>query len=212
MRKYLLLLAAAAFIAAPRVAHAGYTATTTTDTALTPDANGDNIANVGETFTVLNGGFNAYTADGPTDPQLNNSDIAQYHYDLNGTATSVSGLNVTYTGNYRIYYNALSPDVSIGNFTINALFDANTGVAALNGTLSETSAPFGPPFQDLGAYPLVTYTGTYTPVVFGAGLQNTGTVQGVIRAQGAASPEPGSMALLATGLLPFAGMLRRRRK
>jgi hypothetical protein len=214
MRKYLLLLAAAAFIAAPRTAHAGYTATLGTTTVATPDNVGNNgIADVGDGFSITNGSFSGYTADTAADPQLTGGDLAQYHYNLNGTAASVVGNVVTYTGNYEILYAALSPQVSVGNFSIVATFDA-LGGAALNGTLTETSAPYGAPFQDLGAYPLVTFTGDFQSVTHVPGSpNNTGLLtNGKIVAAGAPVPEPGSMALLATGLLPFAGLLRRRRK
>jgi hypothetical protein len=207
MRKYLLLLAAAAFIAAPRAANAGYTAVTGTDAVLTPDTNGNLIADVGETFATAGPGtFVAWLPDGPTDPQINNNDLNLYGYSLNGAVTAVAGNKVTYGGTYKIQYfdpSQLVFDVSTGTFVIDATFDPNGG-AALDGWLFQTAGPAHPAFQDLGYCGPVSYKGTYAPVTFG----RNGTIQGVLTTS--CIPEPGSMALLATGLLPLLGLRRRK--
>lgn len=218
MRKYMLLLAAAALMAAPRAAHAGYTATLAPTVASTPDsvsgsaANG--IADIGETFTVAGGGFSNFVSDnGWNDPQLNAGDLGNYSYNLNGAVASITGGVVTYKGTYSINYAGFGGNpVSAGDFTIDAIFSSQT-FATLSGTLVQTSSS-GAPFGDLGAYSLVTFSGTFAPDANNsAGSQsNTGILNGTITAHGGAIPEPGSMALLATGLLPMAGMLRRRRK
>lgn len=211
MRKYLLLLAAVAFIAAPRAANAGYTAVTGTDTVLTPDSNGNLIADVGETFaTAAPGTFASFMPDGPTDPQINNNDLNLYTYSLDGAVSAVAGTMVTYTGNYKIQY--LDPssvvfDVSKGLFTIDAAFDANGG-AMLDGWLNQVDGPSNPAFADLGYLGPVSYKGTYVPTIMGQGRENRGTIQGTLTCPGI--PEPGSLALLATGLLPLLGLRRRK--
>jgi hypothetical protein len=219
MRKYLLLLAAAALIAAPRAAHAGYTATTGVDTVLTPDSNGNGRADVGEIFASIGsvargtstGTFAAFLPDGPSDPQINNADIGLYGYNLTGAVASVnSPTDVTYTGTYKIQYfdpSATVYDVSTGTFNIDALFNTS-GVADLNGTLTQVTGPSNPAFADLseGGFPVV-YKGTYTPTVFG----QQGTIQGTLTLRGTQPvPEPGTMALLSTGLLPLLGLRRRK--
>ncbi|HEY3414042.1 MAG TPA: hypothetical protein VGM51_13455 [Armatimonadota bacterium] len=219
MRKYLLLLVAAAFIAAPRAAHAGYTAVTGVDAVLTPDTNGNHMADVGETFDTTpmpvrggtSGTFTAFAPDGPTDPQINNADLGLYGYSLMGAVTAVNGTQVTYKGNYKIQYFDPSSavfDVSTGTFSIDALFDANGG-AALSGLLTQVAGPSNPAFADLSeGGQLVSYTGTYTPVVFG----RDGVIKGTLRlpAGTAPIPEPSSLAFLATGLLPLLGIRRRK--
>lgn len=219
MRKYLLLLAAAAFIAAPKAAYAGYTAVTGVDTVLTPDSNGNGIADVGETFATAtipvrgatSGTFALFTPDGAGDPQINNADLGLYGYSLTGAVTTaISPLEVVYTGDYKIQYFDPSSaifDVSTGKFSIDALFDT-TGKAALNGTLNQVTGPSNPAFADLseGGFPVV-YKGTYAPVVPG----QTGVINGTLTLRGTQPiPEPSSLAFLATGLLPLLGLRRRK--
>ena len=220
MRKYLLLLAAAALLAAPKPAVAGWTAVTGTDPILTPDSNGNFRADVGEIFTSpgtlgTSGTFTSYVPDSILDPQILGADLSRYRYDLNGAVTAAAGLNATYGGSYLIYYDSnangkwdgLGIDYrdSAGTFTLNAAFNPGNGTAALTGTLSQLLGPSDPAFRDMAAGSTVSYTGTYTPVVFG----QTGTIQGVLRNNGQV-PEPGTLALLGAGLLPLLGLRRRK--
>jgi hypothetical protein len=217
MRKYLLLLAAAALLAAPRPAQAGFVAVTGTDTVNTPDSNGNLMADVGEVFatTPVGGSIVSWTPDTPLDPQINNADLARYRYSLNGTVQTVDygiGL-VKYGGVYQIYYdlndNMLNDDgliVSTGNFDINASFASGPSPASLQGTLTQTSGPNNPSFADFGPYGPVLYSGTYTATVPG----QQGTIQGTLTSRVPAIPEPGTMALLSAGLLPLLGLRRRK--
>lgn len=220
MRKYLLLLAAAAFIAAPKAAYAGYTAVTGTNTVLTPDTNGNGKGDLGETFATetipirgaTSGTFAMFTPDGPSDPQILGADLGLYGYSLNGAITTVvSPAEVVYTGAYKIQYFDPSSaifDVSTGTFSIDALFNTS-GVAALNGTLNQTAGPSNPAFRDLseGGNPVV-YKGTYTPRSVG----ETGVIEGTLTLRGTTPPvpEPSSLAFLAAGVLPLLGLRRRK--
>jgi hypothetical protein len=230
MRKYLLLLAVAAFFAAPKPASAGWTAATNRFQVDTPDANANNIADVGELFVTsdlgaprlrTSGMLVSYTPDGATDPQLNNADLGLYGFSLDGTALSVvqtpTGGTVNYCGTYAIRYFDPSGaifDVSTGHLALNAIFGTN-GAADLVGSLYQTAGPSNPAFADLseGGLP-ADFNGTYTPTVVGAGLGNKGMVSGTLRLPGVNNvqcvPEPGSLAFLATGLLPLLGLRRRK--
>lgn len=234
MRKYLLLLAAAALIAAPKPASAFWLLTGERegnvgaptglgDIIATPDTNGNLIADVGEKFFIPNqgnpGDFVTYRTDQFCDPPLNNADLQKYHYLLDGEAKSVTGNVVDYEGLYQIFYDENDPKgvynpgplpkgdflVSEGIFKIKATFDA-TGTAALQGGMWQTTGPSVPAFADFGALYVqpVEVTGEYKIDVPGQ--------QGRIKLalHGTCIPEPGTFALLGSGLLPLLALRRRK--
>lgn len=215
MRKQKLLIAAAAALLGGSSAFAGFTVTTGTNGVNTPQG-AQPGPQVGDTFaTSAPGTFTGYVADTPADPQLTGADLPFYRYTLNGAVSNVSGALsniITYTGTYDIFYDlgldgsksTGDPDVSAGNFSITGTFNG-TPIAALTGTLTQTSGPTNPAFRDLseGGNP-VLYTGTYTETNPGV----SGTIQGALR-QNAIVPEPASLGLL--GIAGIATLRRRRR-
>jgi hypothetical protein len=215
MRKYLIMLVAAAVMAAPSLAGPGYQGITGVDRILTPDSDGDGIASIGDLFRTPEGApgtFTWFQGNTPNDPTIENEDLHRYRYTLDGMVAEVNRFEdydkVLYRGDYSIYY--ADPTlgnlrVSAGDFMMWARF-AHTagGVADLVGTLNQLQGPEHPVFADLGYLGPAYYAGTYTPVNFGV----DGTIQGRIVSP---IPEPGSMALLATGVLPLLALRRRRR-
>lgn len=195
---------------------AGFTAITGVDAVSTPDANGNHIADPGELFaTIGSGSIVSYTPDTLSDPQLWGNDVYMYRYTLEGSAISVNGPEVLYGGQYLIFYDSdrsltYNPGdyyVSKGDFAINARFN-HTGQATLEGILTQTVGPETLPFRDLSYDGPVSYIGTYTPVVYGQGLENSGVIQGTLRSP--AIPEPATLALLLSASLPAALGIRRR--
>lgn len=218
MRKYLLLLAAAAMVVMAAPSQAGYYATFGPVVVDTPDANGNFKADVGETFSTANvgaprlttsGTFNSFFGDGgPGDPELNNADLALYGFELLGSVSAVNDNVVDYTGSYAFRYFDPSNtiyDVSQGSFAIQAIFDAN-GVASFSGSLNQlVGPPAGGPWVDFASFGPVTISGIYRPTVPG----QQGIISGAINGS-SAIPEPGSLALLAMGALPLLGLRRRK--
>jgi hypothetical protein len=221
MRKYTLLLAAVAFIAAPKASFA-YVATMNTTIVQNADIDQSGTATAGDLFDFADATFASYQPC-PGDPVIgfNNgpNDLAQYRLSVAGVVNStfpnpVIGPNVNYGGTYFLFYDQdqsgafSAPDyrISAGTININALFDLNTGDADLNGTLNQVLGPeLSPPFADLG--PIVTVSGKYLRNVTNP---TTGRIIDGTLTRPCGIPEPGSLAFLASGLLPLLGLRRRR--
>jgi hypothetical protein len=190
---------------------AGYTAVTNPTTVDTPSSGGPAVGDAFDTPTP--GSFLSFIGDTPADPTITGGDLSRYLYTLNGSINSIDTLAgvINYTGSYDIFYdlagsgmfNASDPTVSAGNFDIDATFIPATNNAALTGTLTQTTGPSNPAFDDLsyGGNP-VDVTGTY--------VGNDPGVSGIIDAtlRQNAVPEPTSMAFLGLGAL---ALLRKRR-
>lgn len=223
MRKYLLLLAAAALFAAPKASQA-YVATMNETIVHNTDLDSNGMASIGDLFSFANASFGSYTP-GSGDPVIGfNSgpnDLGQYRLNVDGIVQTIGpnasyGPNVHYGGTYFLYYDQdqsgfFTPAdfrISAGAISIDALFNIQDGTADLSGFLNQAQGPeLSPPFADLG--PVVTVSGKYIPNVDGP--QYGKIINGVLTRGTQPVPEPGSMALLATGLLPLLG-LRRRNK
>lgn len=221
MRKYTLLLAAAALLAAPKASHA-YVAVLNTTVVQNSDVDQSGTATAGDLFDFANATFSSYQPTCPGDPVIgfNNgpNDLGQYRLSVNGVVNStfpdpLIGPNVNYGGTYFLFYDQdqsgaySAPDyrISSGTIDINAVFDLNTGDADLTGSLSQILGPeLSPPFADLG--PIVTVAGKYlrnvTDPTTGRIVEGTLTRSCI--------PEPGSLVVLASGLLPLLGLRRRR--
>ncbi|MBE0558792.1 MAG: PEP-CTERM sorting domain-containing protein [Proteobacteria bacterium] len=208
MRKFICLAVAALVIMTGQSASA-YTAITGPDLVTNGDFNGNMLPDPLETFTVSAGTFIDFTRNCPEDPYLLGNDLFRYRYTIDATVVDAAPA-AQYSGTYRVYYDSnlsstFDPgdfSVSLGNLVMDAAF---TGVdAVLSGTLSQTQGPQDPAFADLG--PLVTLNGTYVMNQQEHGL--TGTMNASLTR--ACIPEPASMALLGTALLPM--LIRRRRR
>ncbi|HEY3414041.1 MAG TPA: hypothetical protein VGM51_13450 [Armatimonadota bacterium] len=221
MRKYIILLGAAALFAAPRAAHA-YVAVLNETIVRNADTDQSGTATVGDLFTISNASFSGYTpCQGDPVIGFNNgpNDLGRYLLNVDGVVASVSpdplvGPNVHYGGSYFLYYDqdgsgAFSvPDyrISSGTISIDALFDTGTGAATLNGTLDQILGPeITPPFANLG--PQVIVSGTYIPNVDGPQI---GKIINGTLTRACPVPEPGSLVFLAGGLLPLLGLRRRK--
>ncbi len=209
MRTYICLVAAAMALLAPQAANA-YVATTGPDLVLNGDTNGNMLPDPLETFTVNAGSFINYepTPGCPNEPLLLGNDLNRYRYTFDTTVVE-GAPNARYTGTYQVFYDSNMNSafdggdfrVSSGNLSIDAVF---TGVdATLSGTLSQVLGPSDPVFADLG--PTVSLLGTYVmyqPDHGASGILNATLTRSCI-------PEPASMTLLGTALVPL--LLRRRR-
>lgn len=221
MRKYMLVLAAAAFFAVPKGAHA-YVATLNDTIVRNTDVDQSGTATVGDLFTINNASFSGYTpCQGDPVIGFNNgpNDLGRYLLNVAGLVASTSpdplvGPNVHYGGTYELFYDQdgsgarTVPDfrISTGTISIDALFDMGTGTAALTGTLNQILGPeLTPPFADLG--PMVTVSGTYIPNVDGPAI---GKIINGTLTRACPVPEPSSLGFLATGLLPLLGLRRRK--
>jgi hypothetical protein len=221
MRKYMLLLAAAAFFAAPKASYA-YVAMMTETLVHNTDVDQTNTATVGDLFAFADATFESYTpCQGDPVIGFNNgpNDLGRYRLNVDGVVASTSpdpliGPNVNYGGAYFLYYDqdgsgsfsVADYRISSGTINVNAVYNLNDGTAALNGTLSQLLGPeLTPPFADLG--PLVTVSGTYIPNVDGPAL---GKIVNGTLTRPCPVPEPSSLGFLATGLLPLLGLRRRK--
>jgi hypothetical protein len=221
MRKYLLMLAAAAFLAAPRASQA-YVATMNDTIVHNTDLDQNGMASIGDLFSFANASFSSYTpASGDPVIGYNNgpNDLGQYRLNVDGIVQTIGpdtsfGPNVHYGGTYFLYYDedqsgAYTPSdyrISSGAISIDAVFNLTDGTADLNGLLNQAQGPeLTPPFADLG--PVVTVTGKYIPNVDGP---EYGKIVNGVLSRGSAVPEPSSLGLLATGLLPLLGLRRRK--
>lgn len=143
------------------------------------DTNGNCVADVGETFHAVLP-FSSYMTVGA--PPLLDKDLNRYSLTMDGTVTQVAGLNVTYTGTFKITYNnplvspPISVDIESGFFSAFAAYDGVTGAAEITAELManpgvETNIP---PFD-------VTDYAPFNPGVFkGHYTQNAGCATGTL--------------------------------
>jgi hypothetical protein len=181
-------------------------------------------------FTDVNPGVEtdlAFTGGGVSGVALYQSDILSYHWSLSGPLkigaptlgdypiTTPNGSTLTMT--FCFPANNCAANELMGVATLTDLVGANTVAPELIGTLSiQTSTGiFAPQFAvnttadlDFSLNLTGSHTRTIQTVFFGV----TGTTtQGPISSgEILPTPEPGSLALLGTGLLGIAGVLKRR--
>jgi hypothetical protein len=223
------LIAAAGIASTP--AFAGFTATSSGDVVNNTDngSPGASVQNPPDSFSIPEGTFLTYTADGPNDPQITGGDLGNYGYTLTGNVDSVIGGNVVhYTGTYNIFYNVdgnntYNPgngDTSISSGTADLTATFTTGyIASLSGSLTQTQGPTGmyaSSFADLGAtygYAPATFTGTYQGGV--ADPTHGVILDGILRENAAPLPTPlpasATMGLSVLGLAGLLTVVRRKR-
>lgn len=166
-------------------------------------------AQVGDQFSLSGGSFASYVP-GFGDPTITGGDLNRYRYNMDGTVVSVVGTVVTYSGNYRIFYDSdLSGQFNAGDYsyslgTLGMTIDfGGAAPYVANGQLHQTAGPdAGFPssgFPNADAY----FTGTYKVTSLDG---STGTVSGTIRS----APDAGSsLALLGVGMTGLLALRRR---
>ena len=68
------------------------------------DTNNNDIADVGEMFTITGAPFASYRSDGNA-PVINDNDLDRYSANITATATEVVGNKVRYQGTFQLVYN-----------------------------------------------------------------------------------------------------------
>lgn len=207
-KKFILALTAVASLCGVEKSSA-FVATTSPATVENINNNPASGAQVGDQFSLIGGSFSTYIP-GLGDPTITGGDLNRYRYNMDGTVASVVGTTVTYTGNYRIFYDSdLNGEFNTGDFsyslgTLGMVIDfLGVGPYVANGTLHQTAGPdAGFPssgFPNANA----SFTGTYE-VTSADGSK--GTVSGVIRS----APDAGSsLALLGMGMTGLLALRRR---
>lgn len=207
MKKFAVVALAALAFSAP--AFAGFVAGTGPDAVVNNDTAPLGIANVGDSFDVLQGSFSSYVAT-PDAPQITGGDLAKYGYTLHGDVLSVVSGVVTYGGSYRLFYDVNNDNsytsgidfsVSSGNASFAANFNGGGGNATVAGFLTQTAGPDNAAFADFGSlFGSVALNGTYNA--------SAGLISGTL----AAAPVPLPAAAMSGSALLGALALGRRRK
>jgi hypothetical protein len=213
-------LLAAVAMAAPLKANA-YVANLEEGAYVANHDNGDGHATpLVDSFDITGAKFTNY-APAAGDPVIGYNggpnDLLVYRLNVHGVVNTVTpdpvwGPLVNYTGSYTLFYDQNGTNaydsgdfrVSSGSINVNALYDAEGG-ANLDGTLDQVLGPETLPFADLG--PTVKLSGRYQ---VGEVASYGNLFNGVLSRGANQVPEPGTMGLLAAGLLPLLGLRRRR--
>jgi hypothetical protein len=189
-----LLLAALAFVSSGVAAKAESITFTVTDTA---------SGSIGvQTFTNQNITV-TFTGDTPNVAYSN----VDYYYIAPGTTTVQIGSlgTFTFTDPTRFFDNQISSIAGIGLSSGHSILD--TGNAAFASYADTTSiGPLSGTSYSSTSFLFNTSSGPLDFTSVGA----TSTLTASLGAPAAATPEPSSIALLATGILGFAGVIRRR--
>ena len=103
------------------------------------DTNNNDIADVGEMFTITGAPFASYRSDGNA-PVINDNDLDRYSANITATATEVVGNKVRYQGTFQLVYNGpvySNVIVETGTLDVRAEYQPG-GSAVLKGTFMAT--------------------------------------------------------------------------
>jgi hypothetical protein len=163
----------------------GFSTSSGAGSVINNDTNGNGVADVGETYRAILP-LSSYFSAGA--PPLLDKDLNKYSLSMDGTATTVVGTTVTYTGTWKLTYtdNLASPPISIdvetGTFTNTAVYDGTTGAAEVTAELNAKPGVESniPPFDitDYAPFNPGTFKGHYAPNAGGA----TGSLRGGLTA------------------------------